>query len=370
MKTRVFKAASVLLTISLLIISLSFIASAADNEFSEKWQLFTATPTVVMDGTNPKTVEIQMIVKEELTCYALAGKWDIADETGKVALTNVVFNPTLPVDPAGVEDFAYGPVAGGEMQWLNTELTTQVTLPAGYAFMTATYTVAADATSGTYAIGFHKAVYAGEDAEPNEVEETLEILITVESHTCVHKMYGHDETNHWSICECGETVWNTTFKHDFTNGDCICGAKAPVTNISVVAKGAINYTVEGSIVTVTHTAACKVGYWDATAGKYVAIPAVANGSSYNFTAPAGVTEVLLVVKGDVTGEGVVNLGDRLRLAKGMLPANNANRDPITEAWQIFVADVTGEGVVNLGDRLRLAKSMLPANNANRQAFEW
>jgi len=359
MKTRVFKAASVLLTISLLIISLSFIASAADNEFSEKWQLFTATPTVVMDGTTPKTVEIQMIVKEELTCYALAGQWDTADETGKVALTNVVFNPTLPVDPAGVEDFAYGPVAGGEMQWLNTELTTQVTLPAGYAFMTATYTVAADATSGTYAVGFHKAVYAGEDAEPNEVEETLEILITVESHTCVHKMYGYDETNHWSICECGEIVWNTTFEHDFTSGDCVCGAKAPVTNISVVAKGAINYTVEGSIVTVTHTSACKVGYWDATAGKYVAIPAVANGSSYNFTAPAGVTEVLLVVKGDVTGEGNLTAADCGRLNSSIL------KKVTLTAEALFAGDATGEGNHTAADCGRINNAVL-----KKSALSW
>lgn len=285
MKTRVFKAASVLLTISLLIISLSFIASAADNEFSEKWQLFTATPTVVMDGTTPKTVEIQMIVKEELTCYALAGKWDIADETGKVALTNVVFNPTLPVDPAGVEDFAYGPVAGGEMQWLNTELTTQVTLPAGYAFMTATYTVAADATSGTYAIGFHKAVYAGEDAEPNEVEETMEILITVESHTCVHKMYGYDETNHWSICECGEIVWNTTFKHDFTNGDCVCGAKAPVTGL----KGDVN--LDGEV----------------TAADVTLLAQHAAGIEF-------ITDAVALANGEVNGDGEITASDVTKLA--------------------------------------------------------
>lgn len=234
MKTRVFKAASLLLTISLLIISLSFMVSAADNEFTEKWQLVTTTPTVVRDGNNPQTVTIQMIVKEPLTCYALQGAWDIADSTGNITLTgDVVLNASLPADP---NNYAYGAAAGGEMMWVNGQINSPVTLPQGYVFMTATYTVAANTPSGMYNIGFAKTVYAGTDAEPDETSETLEIVIEVVGHTCTFAKYEFDEDSHWQVCECGKMIDNTDWDHDFTNGDCVCGAKKPATGL----KGDVN----------------------------------------------------------------------------------------------------------------------------------
>ena len=234
MKTRVFKAASLLLTISLLIISLSFMVSAADNEFTEKWQLVTTTPTVVRDGNNPQTVTIQMIVKEPLTCYALQGAWDIADSTGNITLTgDVVLNASLPADP---NNYAYGAAAGGEMMWVNGHINSPVTLPQGYVFMTATYTVAANTPSGMYKIGFAKTVYAGTDAEPDETSETLEIVIEVVGHTCTFAKYEFDEDSHWQVCECGKMIDNTDWDHDFTNGDCVCGAKKPATGL----KGDVN----------------------------------------------------------------------------------------------------------------------------------
>lgn len=250
MKTRVFKAASLLLTISLLIISLSFMVSAADNEFTEKWQLVTTTPTVVMDGNNPQTVTIQMIVKEPLTCYALQGAWDIADSTGNIALTgDVVLNASLPADP---NNYAYGAAAGGEMMWVNGQINSPVTLPQGYVFMTATYTVAANTPSGMYKIGFAKTVYAGTDAEPDETSETLEIVIEVVGHTCTFAKYEFDEDSHWQVCECGKTIDNTDWDHDFTNGDCVCGAKKPATGL----KGDVNLdgeiTMEDAVALLRH----------------------------------------------------------------------------------------------------------------------
>ena len=234
MKTRVFNAASLLLTISLLIISLSFMVSAADNEFTEKWQLVTTTPTVVRDGNNPQTVTIQMIVKEPLTCYALQGAWYIADSTGNITLTgDVVLNASLPADP---NNYAYGAAAGGEMMWVNGHINSPVTLPQGYVFMTATYTVAVNTPCGMYKIGFAKTVYAGTDAEPDETSETLEIVIEVVGHTCTFAKYEFDEDSHWQVCECGKMIDNTDWDHDFTNGDCVCGAKKPATGL----KGDVN----------------------------------------------------------------------------------------------------------------------------------
>lgn len=109
-------------------------------------------------------------------------------------------------------------------------------------------------------------------------------------------------------------------------------------NIDVNCIGDINYTVDGNVVTVTHTVACKVGYLDGTA--YKAITAVANGDgTYSFTAPAGVTEVLLVVKGDVNGNGVIDNPDVTQAKATYLKRRTLS------AQAAFAADVTGDGAL-------------------------
>ena len=84
------------------------------------------------------------------------------------------------------------------------------------------------------------------------------------------------------------------------------------TNVSVNCIGSINYTVSGQTVTVNHSLACKEGYLNG--GSYVVITATKNGDgTYCFTAPAGVTEVVLVVKGDVSGDGRINVDDTAKV---------------------------------------------------------
>ena len=159
-----------------------------------------------------------------------------------------------------------------------------------------------------------------------------------------------NDEKHWRECACGAK--SDEGDHDFTNGDCVCGAEKPVTDVVVTAKGTISHTVEGQVVTVTHSVACKVGYWDEAEGKYIAITAVANGDgSYSFTAPEGVTEVLLVVKGDVTGDGNVNAADT-----GKLNASLIGRGSLTAATT-FAADVTNDGKVNAADTGKLNSSL-------------
>lgn len=36
-----------------------------------------------------------------------------------------------------------------------------------------------------------------------------------------------DSAQHWKVCECGEEEAGSRADHDFTNGDCVCGAKKP-----------------------------------------------------------------------------------------------------------------------------------------------
>jgi len=79
-----------------------------------------------------------------------------------------------------------------------------------------------------------------------------------------------------------------------------------------------------------------------------------NGNSNN-----SVKIQLKVMKnGDTTGNGVVNIGDALRLANNVShPGNSAY-----VLSSIYVADVTGNGVINIGDALRLANNVSHPGN--------
>ena len=130
------------------------------------------------------------------------------------------------------------------------------------------------------------------------------------------------------------------------------------TGIKVNSIGTINHTVSGNVVRVTHDLACKVGYL--SGGTYVAIAPVANSDgSYSFTVPAGVTEVLLVVNGDVNGDGKVNTSDKSRLNAVLL-----NKTSLT-AEAGFAADVNGDGKVNTSDKSRLNAVLL-----NKTTLTW
>ncbi|MBO4818845.1 MAG: WG repeat-containing protein [Firmicutes bacterium] len=111
----------------------------------------------------------------------------------------------------------------------------------------------------------------------------------------------------------------------------------------------IDFSVEGNTVTVSSNVPCKLGYL--SEGKYVSVPAKANDDgSYEFTAPDGVTEVVLVVKGDVTGDGAANLGDAARIKAAF------RRKLELSALEIFAADVNSDGAANLGDAAQITAS--------------
>ncbi len=117
-------------------------------------------------------------------------------------------------------------------------------------------------------------------------------------------------------------------------------------NITVNCIGDIDYTVSGNVVTVDHEVACKVGYLDGTA--YKAITAVANGDgTYSFTAPAGVTEVLLVVKGDANGDGYITKADSTRI-KAVF-----NNKTTLSATALFAANVNSDDAITKADSTRV-----------------
>ena len=94
--------------------------------------------------------------------------------------------------------------------------------------------------------------------------------------------------------------------------------------------------------TVYGDTSCKVGYL--SGGAYVACSITSSSSSqHTFTVPDGIDQVILVVKGDASGDGVVNLGDAARIKAAF------RRKLTLTAEELFAADVNGDGSVNLGD---------------------
>ncbi|MBO4819834.1 MAG: S8 family serine peptidase, partial [Firmicutes bacterium] len=106
------------------------------------------------------------------------------------------------------------------------------------------------------------------------------------------------------------------------------------------------YSVQGGILALKYDEACRVGYLTDTG--YVELTqhnqAVGeDGITHLFLIPEGVEEIVIVVKGDVTGNGQIDLGDGTRLKAYY--RQKLDLDPIA----LFAADVNGDGAVNLGD---------------------
>ena len=118
-------------------------------------------------------------------------------------------------------------------------------------------------------------------------------------------------------------------------------------NLRVDCSGTINYAVSGNAVTVNHANPCKLGYVNPE-GKYVTLSANQNpDGTYTFTVPAGVTNVILFEKGDITGDGRINVGDVSKLY-----ANVKQTSQLT-GNTLFIADITGDDRINVGDVSKL-----------------
>ena len=183
--------------------------------------------------------------------------------------------------------------------------------------------------------------------------ETVELTIAIDpnNHDWQFKDYTVNCETHIAnyICKNDEnhTKSDAAVPHtyDQVGEKCICGAEKPVMNVSVTTSGNIVFSVEGQTVIVTHDFACKVGYWDASANAYKAIRAEANGDgSYSFIVPAEVTDVILVVKGDISGDGRFLANDKAAI-------NSALSGKITlSAEKLFAADITGDGKFLANDK--------------------
>lgn len=129
---------------------------------------------------------------------------------------------------------------------------------------------------------------------------------------------------------------------------------APQTNDGIVVVGNIEFTQENNVITVSSEMACKIGYYDG--GKYATVCAESNGEGgYSFTLPAGATQVLAVISGDVNRDGRVTAADIARLNAHMLGKVTLG------AEALFAGDVDGDGNANSGDIAEMTDDILKRN---------
>lgn len=168
-----------------------------------------------------------------------------------------------------------------------------------------------------------------------------------------------------------ESTDGTDGYHGDNSGGTVTVEAAAVTGVTVTAYPeslASSYSVNGQTVTVTYDKPCKVGYLGSD-GKYVAISAVASGSSYAFTAPDGVTEVVLVIKGDVDKNDSVGSSDKSVLARSLLPSTHKFYKELGVV-ESFALDLDDNGVIGSSDKSLLARSMLPSTHRFYKALTW
>ena len=105
---------------------------------------------------------------------------------------------------------------------------------------------------------------------------------------------------------------------------------------------AISETGEKTL-TLTSENVCVAAYKDAD-GNYVALKAVANeDGSYSYVVPEEVTEVTVAVKGDLDGDGRINMKDLAQLRRNMAEGT------VEGGLEQLLIDFNGDGVVNMKD---------------------
>ena len=134
--------------------------------------------------------------------------------------------------------------------------------------------------------------------------------------------------------------------------------------------------VIGRVLTVKHTAACKVLYKNED-GEYVLADAMVNpygtstfasngASEYNFAIEKGAKEIQIVLAGDLNFDGVVNEADEKLLADALNPNSNTKLSDL----QALVADLDGDGEITIADRAILARCKLENDHPMYKELEW
>ena len=212
---------------------------------------------------------------------------------------------------------------------------------------------------GSY--GFHTetnrfVAYGGDGAKDGtrllkDSVQLVSLTYTIDDTSAAYKL----EVTEFKACYSGAEAM-TTNKYN-----CVI---APVTDsegVTVTPQGTAledAYTVSGQTVTVTYSIPCSVGYLDGD--KYVAVTPTQEGDSYDFVVPEGITDVVVVVKGDANGDGVITMADST-IARAV-----HNKKPINITEQAkFALDVNGDGSVTMAD-----STMLRAVHNKKITLKW
>lgn len=130
--------------------------------------------------------------------------------------------------------------------------------------------------------------------------------------------------------------------------------------------------VEGTSLTVTNDLPCAVAYTTDGGKTYKYVKVVSGeGNNYNYdltAVPAG-AKISVVVKGDVDGDGVVDLTDKMLIARSLLLSSHPACKALTGTG-VYAADLDGDGTVDLTDKMLLARSLLLTSHPAYKALTW
>lgn len=131
------------------------------------------------------------------------------------------------------------------------------------------------------------------------------------------------------------------------------------------------YEVEDTNLTVTYSLPCAVAY--TTDGvKYTRIKATSGSDGsyvYNLADIPADAKISVVVKGDVNGDGVVGVADKMLVARSLLLTSHPAYRALT-GTEVYAADLDGSGTVVLADKMLLARSLLLPGHAAYKALTW
>lgn len=244
---------------------------------------------------------------------------------------NEVLDTTFRPGVAGVQDGSYGfhtetnrfVAYGGDGAKDGTRL-----LKDSVQLVSLTYTID-DAANYSLEVTEFKACYSGAEA------------MTTNKYNCVIAPIGGGSTGDYDITPVGK------------------GDNTPA------------YEVEDTSLTVTYSMPCAVAY--TTDGvTYTRIKATTGSDgSYVYDMseiPAG-AKISVVVKGDVNGDGVVGVADKMLVARSLLLTSHPAYRALT-GTEVYAADLDGNGTVVLADKMLLARSLLLPSHAAYQALTW
>ena len=168
------------------------------------------------------------------------------------------------------------------------------------------------------------------------------------------------EDNDHACDYCGAVMGGHTYDKD---GWCDCGDRL----LTINTVGNIQHEVSGNIVTVNSAWACRVAYWDAETQRYVTLSGtMIDEDSYSFAAPDGVTELVVVVIGDMDQDGDLDATDNQKLAAALLAGDNLEENDL----MMLVMDVNGNGKINSADRTLIARALLESTHDAYKPFAW